>query len=99
MNATSYLHRRCTCADDAYSIEILGTEGRLFWKADRLEAAWYLPNAHFIPDGNNDAWEPLENDYIGGYTPSGDTHHEEQDYSCRPRHYPRAGLRAQQRIS
>ena len=41
----------------ASNIEFFGTEGRLLYRND---AAWWLPQPHFLPDGKHDAWERLE---------------------------------------
>ena len=48
----------------AYSMELFGTEGRLFWKSD---GAWHLPTPHYIPDGTNDKWESLDLIYPDHY--------------------------------
>jgi predicted dehydrogenase len=40
----------------AYAVELIGTEGRLFWKSS---GAWILAQPHFIPDGVRDDWQPL----------------------------------------
>jgi predicted dehydrogenase len=50
-------HRFPKVDNAAYGFELLGTEGRLFWKSDGV---WLLPTPHFIPDGQRDRWEPLE---------------------------------------
>ena len=38
-------------------IEFYGTEGRLLYRGGN---SWWLPQPHFLPDGQHDAWEPLE---------------------------------------
>ncbi len=40
----------------AYAMELYGTEGRLFWKRS---GAWWLPQPHFVPDGEHDRWQAL----------------------------------------
>jgi predicted dehydrogenase len=56
--AATLVHQRFPKADArAYAIEIMGTEGRLFWKN---RGAWHLPVPHFIPDGEDDGWQPLD---------------------------------------
>ncbi len=40
----------------ASAIEFFGTEGRLLFRGS---TAWWLPQPHFLPDGEHDAWEPL----------------------------------------
>jgi predicted dehydrogenase len=50
-------HRLPKVDGAAYGFELLGTEGRLFWKSD---SAWLLPTPHLIPDGEHDRWERLE---------------------------------------
>jgi predicted dehydrogenase len=50
----------------AYGIEVLGTEGRLFWKSS---GAWILPTPHFVPDGTHDRWTPLALTLPEGYDP------------------------------
>jgi len=49
-------------------IEFYGTEGRLLCKGG---AAWWLPQPHFLPDGEHDAWEPLEPICPEHYDPEG----------------------------
>ena len=41
----------------AYSLEVYGTEGRLFW---RSTGTWHLPVPHDEPGGDSDQWQPLE---------------------------------------
>lgn len=50
------------------AIELFGTEGRMIV---RWEAAWLLPNAHFIP-GQGDDWEPIDPIIPEGFDPGGD---------------------------
>ena len=37
-------------------LEVVGTEGRLLWKAD---GAWFLPHPRFLPNGVHDQWEAV----------------------------------------
>jgi predicted dehydrogenase len=50
-------HRLPRISIDVSVIEFLGTEGRLLFTN---KAAWWLPHPHYFPDGEHDAWEPLE---------------------------------------
>ncbi|NLS77160.1 MAG: Gfo/Idh/MocA family oxidoreductase [Chloroflexi bacterium] len=62
------LHQRFPVVDaTAHAIEVLGTEGRLLWKND--EAHW-LPQPHFVPDGEHDHWQRLSADDLPGYDPN-----------------------------
>ena len=56
VTATLLLHRFPRVDGAAYGIEVLGSEGRLFWK---LRSAWWLPTPHYLPDGEHDRWQPL----------------------------------------
>lgn len=57
VTGTLLQHRFNKMDTDAYTMELFGSEGRLFWKSS---AAWYLPTPHYLPDGNNDKWESLQ---------------------------------------
>ena len=62
------LHHRYPVVDgDAYGLELYGTEGRLTW---REGAAWWLPNPHYVPDGERGLWQPLELEYPDHYDPT-----------------------------
>ena len=62
------LHQRFPVVDaTAHAIEILGTEGRLLWKNE--EAHW-LPQPHFVPDGEHDRWQRLSAEDLPGYDPN-----------------------------
>jgi len=64
----SLLQHRLNPVDSlAYHVEVLGTEGRLFW---RPGLAMWLPMPHFVPDGEHDAWEPLEQVYPESFDPT-----------------------------
>jgi len=71
------IHHRFSQVDStAYGIEIMGTDGRLFWKSGE---AWHLPNPHFVPDGANDQWVALPLSYLDGFDPDGAAN--EADYA------------------
>ncbi len=57
VTGTLLQHRFDKMDTAAYSMELYGTEGRLFWKSG---GAWWLPHPHYLPDGTNDRWEALE---------------------------------------
>jgi predicted dehydrogenase len=59
----------------AYAMELYGSEGRLIWRGDQ---AWWLPQPHFIPDGEHDRWEALESIYPESY--QSDSSASEADY-------------------
>ena len=50
-----------------HSMELYGTEGRLIWNL-RAGALW-LPQPHYLPDGEHDRWQPLELEYPDHYDP------------------------------
>lgn len=50
-------HRFPKVDSTAYGIQVLGTAGRLYWSSRQ---AWLLPQPHFVPNGTNDQWSPLE---------------------------------------
>ncbi len=56
VTATTLFHRFPKVDNEAYGFEILGTEGRLFWK---IRGLWSLPAAHFVPNGEADQWETV----------------------------------------
>ena len=47
-------------------IELYGTEGRIWWSS---QGAWWLPQPHFLPDGEHDKWQALELIYPEEYDP------------------------------
>lgn len=56
VTATLLLERFPIVDNQAYMIEVIGTEGRLFWKTAE---AWVLDHPHFVPsDGNGDNNQP-----------------------------------------
>ena len=69
-NVTASLlqHRFPVVDSAAYGLELYGTGGRLTW---RTGAAWWLPQPHFVPDGERDLWRPLEPEYPDHYDPTG----------------------------
>ncbi|NKB70787.1 MAG: hypothetical protein GKR89_27265 [Candidatus Latescibacteria bacterium] len=60
-------HRFPQMDTTAYGLEIIGTEGRLWWRSG---GAWYLPAAHFAP-GEEAQWEPLEMVHPDSWDPAG----------------------------
>ncbi len=66
VTGTLLQHRFNKMDTNAYSMELFGTEGRLFWKSG---GAWHLPIPHYLPDGTNDNWETLELVYPDHYNP------------------------------
>ena len=66
VTGTLLQHRFGTMDTDAYSMELYGTEGRLFWKS---AGAWWLPTPHYVPDGIHDQWETLDLIYPEHYDP------------------------------
>lgn len=50
-------HRLPKVDNTAYGLEVLGHEGRLFWKSG---GAWWLPTPHFVPETGEGPWQPLE---------------------------------------
>lgn len=75
VTGTLLQHRFNKMDTDAYTMELFGSEGRLFWKSS---AAWYLPTPHYLPDGNNDKWESLQLLYPEHYDPKSNA--SEADY-------------------
>ncbi|MEW6751856.1 MAG: Gfo/Idh/MocA family oxidoreductase [Candidatus Latescibacterota bacterium] len=59
----------------AYALEVLGTEGRLFWS---LAQAWWSPVPHLGP-GNAGQWQKLEAAPVPGFVPGGPA--DEADYA------------------
>ncbi len=57
VTGTLLQHRFGKMDTNAYTMELFGTEGRLFWSSN---SAWYLPTPHYIPDGTLDKWESLD---------------------------------------
>ena len=71
------LQHRFPKVDSTDSVMILyGTEGRLMWM---FGGAWWLPKPHYLPDGENDRWQPLEPDDLAHYDATRDA--TESDYS------------------
>ncbi len=67
VTGTLLQHRFHKMDTNAYSMELFGSEGRLFWKSG---SAWYLPTPHYLPDGAHDKWESLELIYPEHYDPN-----------------------------
>ena len=66
VTGTLLQHRFDRMDTAAYAMELYGSEGRLFWKSS---GAWWLPQAHFVPDGTHDQWESLKSIYPEHYDP------------------------------
>jgi len=66
VTGTLLQHRFDKMDSTAYAMEIYGTEGRLFWKSS---GAWWLPQPHFMPDGEHDQWQSLAPIYPEHYDP------------------------------
>ena len=66
VTGTLLQHRFNPMDTNAYSMELFGSEGRLFWKS---AGAWHLPTPHYLPDGNNDKWESLDLVFPDHYDP------------------------------
>ena len=75
VTGTLLQHRFDKMDTSAYAMELYGSEGRLMWRGDQ---AWWLPQPHFIPDGEHDRWEALESIYPESYQP--DSSASEADY-------------------
>ena len=67
LTGTLLQHRLQPVDSTAYSVEVFGTEGRLFWKSDR---PYLLPIPHFLPDSEHNVWEPLEPAIPEGFDPA-----------------------------
>ena len=66
--ATLTQHRFPEVDSTAMGFEILGTEGRLFWRNTR---AWSMSQPHFNPERVDGVWEPLDLLYPDHYDPAG----------------------------
>ncbi len=77
VTATLLQHRFGKVDSTAYTMQVYGTEGRISWK--NSTAAW-LPQPHFLPDGQHDNWQPLEPIHPEGYDPSSGAGEEEYWY-------------------
>ena len=62
-------HRMPTVDVAGHVLDILGTEGRLLFNSSR--GAWWLPNTHFMPDGEHDQWQSLAPEIPDGFDPAG----------------------------
>jgi predicted dehydrogenase len=67
VTATLLQHRFPKVDTMAYGFEVMGTEGRLFWKQTQ---AWWLPTPHYVPDGEHDRWQPLPLELPPGFDES-----------------------------
>ena len=59
-------HRFPQVDSTAYALEVLGEEGRLFWKSG---GAWLLPQPHWTPE--TQGWQPLPLEDLPGWDPEG----------------------------
>ena len=64
ITATLIQHRFERMDSKAYGIEVLGTEGRLYWRSG---IAGWLPHAHFLPADDESVWERLPLEHLVGY--------------------------------
>ena len=53
-----------------HALEFYGTEGRLLWSVD----AWWLPQPHYVPNGEHDGWQLLEPGYPEHYDPASEAY-------------------------
>ena len=83
VTATLLQHRFQKVDSTAYSMEIYGSEGRIWWKNS---GAWWLPQPHFLPDREHDKWQALEPIYPEGYDQKSDA----QEEYCYVEEYVRA---------
>ena len=67
VTATLLQHRFPKVDNTAYGLEVLGDEGRLFWKSS---GAWWLPMPHFAPAAGASPWQPLESAMPDHYDPA-----------------------------
>ncbi len=74
LTATLLQHRFHKVDSKSSRIEIHGAEGKMLWKND---AAWHLPTAHFVPDGDS-SWESLTVEPPDSFDPNGSAN--EMDY-------------------
>ena len=58
--------RRPAVHRSGHVLELYGTEGRLL----RCGRLWWLPHPHFVPDGEQDRWQPLEPVNLEHFDPS-----------------------------
>ena len=66
VTATLLQHRFGAVDRTAYAMQLYGTEGRIWWTNSKV---WWMPQPHFLPDGEHDNWEALEPIHPEGYDP------------------------------
>ncbi len=69
VTATLMQHRLPTVDVAGHTLDILGTEGRVLVNSSR--GAWSLSNTHYLPDGDNDQWQPLAPEIPDSFDPAG----------------------------
>jgi len=67
--ATLVQHRFPDMAHNPHIMELHGVAGRILVQSH--QSAWLLPQAHYLPDGDLDRWEPLPPVYVDGFDPAG----------------------------
>ena len=72
VTATLMQHRLPTVDVAGHALDILGTEGRLLFNSS--QGAWWLPNTHFMPDGEHDQWQRLDPVIPDGFDAGGSAH-------------------------
>ncbi len=70
VTATLLQHRFGKMDSTAYSMQIYGTEGRVWWKNT---GAWYMSQPHLLPNETHNNWEALEPIHAEGYDPKSGT--------------------------
>ena len=70
VTGTLLLHRLPEVDSMAHTVEWYGTEGRLLYNY-KSGGAWWLPQAHFLPDREHGSWQRLEPLYPDHYDPNG----------------------------
>ncbi|MFC1716755.1 Gfo/Idh/MocA family protein [Candidatus Poribacteria bacterium] len=66
VTATLLQHRFGKMDSTAYSMQLYGTEGRIWWKNS---GAWLMSQPHLLPDGTHDKWQALDPIHPEGYDP------------------------------
>lgn len=72
VTATLMQHRLPVVDVAGHALDILGTEGRLLFNSS--QGAWWLPNTHFMPDGEHDQWQRLDPVIPDGFDGGGSAH-------------------------
>ena len=74
--ATLLQDRLRAVSRSGHMLELIGTEGRLL-KTDNV---WWLPQPHYVPDGQQDKWQLLDPVYPKYYDPDSGLHSSENWY-------------------